>query len=135
MTRTILRTDRCGTDHVSIFVNHKSLDDKTSTKLLDCVLFGDSICYGNALGRCLKGCKETRAEEKCNPLRFWGSMSWYTRIRVSGASTLLAATDIVGADFEAVDTVRWRFAGSGVALMMVGLSECSSPSRLSLLDL
>lgn len=44
--------------------------------------------------------------------------------------------DIVGAAFEASDSLRWRFAGTGVVLLvMVVLPEGSSRSRLSLLDL
>ena len=54
----ILRTERRGTDLVSIFVNRERFDDKKSAKLLDRVLFGDLVFGGNALSRDLKGLGE-----------------------------------------------------------------------------
>jgi hypothetical protein len=54
----ILRTERRGTNLVSIFVNRERLDDKKSAKLLDRVLFGDLVFDGNALGGDLKGLGE-----------------------------------------------------------------------------
>jgi hypothetical protein len=52
-----------------------------------------------------------------------------------GTLTVVAATDIVGAVSEALDSLRWRFAGMGVVSMMVVLSERSSRSRLCVLGL
>jgi hypothetical protein len=50
---------------------------------------------------------------------------------------VVTTTDIVGAVFEALDSLCWRFAGTGVVSGMVVLfeGEGSSRSRLSLLDL
>jgi hypothetical protein len=68
----ILRTERRGTNLVSIFVNRERLDDKKSAKLLDRVLFGDLVFDGNALGGDLKGLGERWTEEKCDTLGVFG---------------------------------------------------------------